>query len=315
MGTPEFAVDSLRAIHQSIHEVVAVVTVADKPAGRGKKLRASAVKEYAQQEGIPLLQPLKLKDPDFLSALKSYQADVFVVVAFRMLPKDVWAMPPLGTFNLHASLLPQYRGAAPINWAIINGEKQSGVSTFMIDEEIDTGRIIYQKQVDIAPDDNAGHLHDKLMEEGSQLVLQTLDALSGEKIDLKKQESLIDNPDLLKPAPKLFPEDCKIDWNQTAQKIHNHIRGLSPYPAAFTFLLSEGEKPKKVKIFATRLVQHPDSGLQAGEFVLDASGKWLVKCADAMLSLEELQLEGKKRMPIRDFLNGFRLPEGAKFTS
>jgi methionyl-tRNA formyltransferase len=312
MGTPEFAVNSLHAIHQSIHQVVAVVTVADKPAGRGKKLRASAVKEYAISQGLPVLQPDKLRDPEFVSELQSFQADVFVVVAFRMLPKVVWAMPPKGTFNLHASLLPQYRGAAPINWAVINGEHESGVSTFLIDEKIDTGHIMFQKKCAIEEKDNAGDLHDKLMHIGSQLVVHTLDAMSIDNYPSMKQEILSQDVKL-KAAPKIFSQDCQINWNQSARDIHNLIRGLSPYPAAFTFLHMDKEQKRKLKLFATSIIKPLKSNLAPGELYLDGAGLWYIQTADDMLAVEELQLEGKKKMKIRDFINGFRIDNGARF--
>lgn len=312
MGTPEFAVESLRAIHQSQHEVVGVVTVADKPAGRGKKLRASAVKEYALSENLAVLQPEKLRDPDFLSQLESLKADVFVVVAFRMLPKAVWAMPPQGTFNLHASLLPQYRGAAPINWAVINGERESGVTTFLIDEKIDTGRIMFQEKCAIGDEENAGDLHDRLMQMGSALVVRTLDAMAQNDIPMLEQDSLSQGKEL-KAAPKIFSQDCQISWDRPAKEIHNLIRGLSPYPAAYTFLHEQGKEKRKVKLFQSAVHSSKKMGLAPGELYLDSDSLWYIQASDAMLKIEELQLEGKKKMKIRDFLNGFRLENPARF--
>jgi methionyl-tRNA formyltransferase len=308
MGTPEFAVQSLDAIVQSAHEVAAVVTAADKPAGRGKKLRASAVKEYALQHNIPVLQPVKLKDPEFLEQLKSYQADVFVVVAFRMLPEAVWAMPPKGTFNLHASLLPQYRGAAPINHAIINGETQSGVTTFFLDKEIDTGSIIFQESCPIEETDDAGILHDKLMKTGAKLVVKTLDAIANNTIDTRSQNELIKDPQELKPAPKIFKEDCRIDFSKDSRSCYNLIRGLSPYPGAFTTLLSPDGKSYLLKIFKTRI----ENGQNVPAGSIDTDGKKYLKisCADGVLDIKELQLQGKKRMQTEELLRGFKLDSG-----
>ena len=306
MGTPEFAVATLNKIHKGKHTVAAVVTVPDKPAGRGKKLRASAVKEYAIQNDLPLLQPEKMKDPVFLDALKNYQADLFVIVAFRMLPEVVWAMPPLGTFNLHASLLPQYRGAAPINHAIINGEKQSGVTTFFIDKKIDTGKIIMQKTVSISEEDSAGDLHDKLMLIGADLVLETIDKIALGTVKEIAQEDLISETQELKPAPKIFKEDCRINWQKPVADIHNLIRGLSPYPAAFTQLKTEDGKIMNLKIFASVVYSRNENNGEAGKFLTDSEHFLRVICTDGVIEIKELQLEGKKKMNTGDFLKGFR---------
>ncbi|WP_029278933.1 methionyl-tRNA formyltransferase [Pedobacter borealis] len=297
MGTPDFAVASLDALVQANFDVVAVVTAPDKPAGRGQKLNESAVKKYAVEKGIPVLQPEKLKNPEFIEELRSYQADLQVVVAFRMLPEIVWNMPAKGTINLHGSLLPQYRGAAPINHAIINGEKESGVTTFFLKQEIDTGDIILSDSVPIADDETAGELHDKLMVVGANLLVRTLLAIEANKITEQPQPQ---NDDL-KHAPKIFKEDCKIDWNSPAQTIHNLIRGLSPYPTAFTVL-----NEKNLKVFRAE-IEDKEPGIVAGGFLTD--GKTYLKFAakDGFIKLLDIQYEGKKRMLIEDFLRGMRL--------
>ncbi len=297
MGTPDFAVASLDALVQANFDVVAVVTAPDKPAGRGQKLNESAVKKYAVEKGIPVLQPEKLKNPEFIEELKSYQADLQVVVAFRMLPVVVWNMPAKGTINLHGSLLPQYRGAAPINHAIINGEKESGVTTFFLKEEIDTGDIIMSDSVAIADDETAGDLHDKLMVIGAQLLVKTLHAIEAGEVTEQPQPQSDD----LKHAPKIFKEDCKIDWNNSAQQIHNLIRGLSPYPTAFTAL-----NDKNLKVFKAE-IEDKEPGIAAGGFLTD--GKTYLKFAakDGFIKLLDIQYEGKKRMLIEDFLRGMRL--------
>lgn len=297
MGTPDFAVASLDALVQANFNVVAVVTAPDKPAGRGQKLNESAVKKYAVEKGIPVLQPEKLKNPEFIEELKSYQADLQVVVAFRMLPVVVWSMPAKGTINLHGSLLPQYRGAAPINHAIINGEKESGVTTFFLKEEIDTGDIILSDSVAIADDETAGDLHDKLMVVGANLLVKTLHAIEAGEVNEQPQPQSGE----LKHAPKIFKEDCKIDWNNAAQKIHNLIRGLSPYPTAFTIL-----NDKTLKVFKAE-IEDKEPGIAAGGFLTD--GKTYLKFAakDGFIKLLDIQYEGKKRMLIEDFLRGMRL--------
>jgi len=299
MGTPEFAVASLAALIASRHQVVAVVTSPDKPAGRGQKLQESAVKRYAASHQIPVLQPQKLRDFDFINTLKSFQADLQAVVAFRMLPEVVWNLPPKGTVNLHASLLPQYRGAAPINHAIINGESESGVTTFFLQHEIDTGNILFAEKVAIGPDDTAGMLHDKLMDVGAQLLVRTVDAIADGKARPVPQENLV-NGALLKHAPKIFKTDCQIDWNRSIGAIYNLIRGLSPYPAAYTLL--DG---KVLKIFRARK-EYVDRSTVPGSMHTD--GKTFLKFsgANGYIDVLELQIEGKKRMSVPEFLRGYR---------
>ncbi|MBQ0024264.1 MAG: methionyl-tRNA formyltransferase [Bacteroidales bacterium] len=309
MGTPEFAVAQLDALMNSEYEVVAVVTVPDKPSGRGLSMNESAVKKYAVEHNLPVLQPVKLKDPEFLEQLRSFNANLFVVVAFRMLPKEVWSMPALGTFNLHASLLPQYRGAAPINWAIINGERVSGVTTFMIDEQIDTGRILFQESCNIEDYEDAGDLHDKLMKMGCDLVLKTVDAIENRQTKPYEQEA---GSRTIKPAPKLTKELCKIDWREDARTIHLLIRGLSPYPAAFGVLV-KGEQKTNVKIFETYVVKSGNGGAPAGSITSDGKSFLEVKCGTDSLRIINLQLAGKKRMDIHDFLLGFRDPDSYAF--
>ena len=318
MGTPEFAVAPLDALIRNGYNVVGVVTVADKASGRGLKINESAVKKYAVEHGIPLLQPVSLKDPDFLEALKVWKGDIFAVVAFRMLPKVVWEMPPMGTFNLHAALLPQYRGAAPINWAVINGDKATGVTTFMIDDGMDTGKIMYREQCLIDPDENVGSVHDKLMDIGSKLVVQTVEAIIDGSVEYRVQRSFIQGSEILRPAPKLSRELCHIDWNGKTRHIYNLIRGLSPYPAAFTELVKDG-KAVQMKIYGTTKVTGEDftamlsrSGLESaapGTILSDGKTYMAVATSDGALSIDELQLAGKKRMAVKDFLIGFRDPQ------
>jgi lipopolysaccharide export system permease protein len=318
MGTPEFAVAPLDALIKSGYNVVGVVTVADKASGRGLKINESAVKKYAVEHNIPVLQPISLKDPEFLDALKAWKPDLFVVVAFRMLPKVVWEIPKLGTFNLHAALLPQYRGAAPINWAVINGEKTTGVTTFMIDEGMDTGGIMYRYDCKIEPDDTAGDVHDKLMVLGSQLVVNTVEAIIDKNVELRVQKSFIQGSEILHPAPKLTRELCHIDWNGKTKDIYNLIRGLSPYPAAFTELVKE-DKALQMKIYSTVKVTGEEyahmlesNGLtsaQPGTVLTDGKSYLAISTADGALSISELQLAGKKRMAVKDFLIGFREPQ------
>ena len=308
MGTPEFAVAPLDALVKGGYKVVGVVTVADKPSGRGLKVNESAVKKYAVEHGIPVLQPLKLKDPDFLRELAAWKADLFVVVAFRMLPEAVWTMPPLGTFNLHAALLPQYRGAAPINWAVINGEKMSGVTTFMIDKDIDTGGIMLRQECRIGPDETAGDLHDKLMPLGADLVVQTVEGLIQKNIETRVQRSFIQGSEVLKPAPKLTRELCHIDWNAPTEQVYNLIRGLSPYPTAFTELVRDGSAPVQLKIFRAEKASAPD-GTVPGTVLSDGKTWLRIATADGALELKDIQLAGKKRMEAGAFLAGFREPE------
>lgn len=299
MGTPEFAVSSLDLIHRSKHEVVGVITATDKPAGRGQKLSISAVKAFALENNIPLLQPDNLKSSEFLDQLKALEADLFVVVAFRMLPKEVWQMPAKGTINLHASLLPQYRGAAPINWAIINGETQSGATTFFIEEKIDTGNVIDQIQVPIGENMTAGMLHDELMEKGAQLLLHTIDNIENGTAANRPQREM--NSGELKKAFKIFTDTCKIDWSKNADEIHNLIRGLSPYPAAFSEVKID-DRTATAKIFQSEITD--TSALSPGAVATDYKSFLKVGTGSQDLQIAELQLAGKKRMSITDFLNG-----------
>ena len=306
MGTPEFAVATLDAIRKAGHEVVCVVTTPDKPAGRGQQLRCSDVKKYAVEHQLPVLQPEKLKDDGFVEDLRDYRADVFVVVAFRMLPKCVYAMPPLGTFNVHASLLPQYRGAAPIQRAIMNGETKTGVTTFLLDEHTDTGAMLLQKEVEITYEDNAGTLHDKLMVAGADIAVETLQQLSDGTVKPLPQPQLTE----LKPAPKIFKDDMHIDWNNTAEHIYNQVRGLSPYPAAFAnigFRNREDEEWKTcvLKIFDVEITERK-SRLEPGKIILDIEKKMLISTKNCDIFIKSIQIEGKKRMKIEDFLTGFR---------
>ena len=297
-GTPDFARASLEAIHTSAHEVVGVVTVADKASGRGQKVHQSPVKTYAVEHGLPLFQPEKLRNEEFLSQIQSLNADIFVVVAFRMMPKVLFSMPRLGTFNLHASLLPDYRGAAPINYAVINGETKSGVTTFFINEKIDEGNILLQVETEISPEDNAGTLHDRLMEIGAKLVVKTLDGLAEGKLTEIPQNQK-ENP---KTAYKIFKEDTKIDWEKEVEVIHNFIRGMSPYPAAFTILEVGGEQ-KILKIFKGKF-QKIEHSKENGEIEI-SKNEFKIYAKNGVYFPEELQLEGKKRMNLKDFLNGF----------
>ena len=305
MGTPEFAVETLDALVKGKYKVAAVVTVADKPSGRGLKINESAVKRYAVEHNIPVLQPVKLKDPEFLDQLRKFKADLFVVVAFRMLPKEVWSMPRLGTFNLHAALLPQYRGAAPINWAVINGEKHTGVTTFMIDENIDTGNIMLRERCAIGPRETAGDIHDKLMKIGAELTLQTIDGLIQGGISMHVQKEYIQGEEVLKPAPKLTVENCRIDWNGSTDSIYNLIRGLSPFPTAWTQIAKEAEEPVQLKIF---FGEKSDRKGAPGEILSDGKSFLSICTADGAIDLKELQLAGKKRMDVKSFLAGFRDP-------
>lgn len=313
MGTPEFAVAPLEGLVNAKYNVVGVVTVADKPSGRGLKVNESAVKKYAVEHNIPVLQPLKLKDPEFLAQLAALKADLFVVVAFRMLPEEVWSMPPLGTFNLHAALLPQYRGAAPINWAIINGEKMSGVTTFMIDKNIDTGGIILRQECRIAPTDTAGDLHDKLMPIGTELVLQTVEGLIEKNVETRVQRSFIQGSEVLHPAPKLSRELCHIDWNDTTNNINNLIRGLSPYPTAFTEIVREGKEPQQLKIFKAEPLENAPKAAP-GTLLTDNKTYLAFATEDGAISIKDLQISGKKRMDVAAFLAGFRDAEAYKAT-
>ena len=300
MGTPEFAVGILDSILKNNYNVVAVITAPDRPAGRGQKIKFSAVKEFAMQQELPILQPTNLKDDTFLEELKSYNANLQIVVAFRMLPEVVWQMPSIGTFNLHASLLPQYRGAAPINWALINGDKKTGVTTFFIDNKIDTGAIILSKSLDIEPNENAGALHDRLMNLGSEAVVETLDLISANNVNLTIQPQEGD----LKTAYKLNKENTRIDWNQSGDTIKNLIRGLSPYPVAWT-KFKEEDKEYDVKIYEAIISEDISEG-KPGDIKTDKKSM-LIKTSDTWLEIKSIQFPGKKRMDIESFLNGQKL--------
>lgn len=307
MGTPEFAVAGLEALLDHHYHVVAVVTMPDKPVGRGHQVQFSPVKQYALEKGLPILQPEKLKDETFLAELRSYQADLQIVTAFRMLPEIVWAMPRLGTFNVHGSLLPQYRGAAPINWAVINGEKETGLTTFMLKQEIDTGNMILQERINIGENEDAGSVHDRLMELSKDMVLKTVQLI--EECDREgKPLPVVPQPELpdLKPAPKIFKETCEIDFRKTAQEVHNFIRGLSPYPGAWCDLDFGENNIKRVKIFAsepTGITRHPNSTI--GKPLIYWYDKMiLIPCEDAYIAVRELQLPNRRRMGVRDALNG-----------
>ena len=298
LGTPEFAAASLKALVEGGYNVVAVVTMPDKPAGRGHQVQYSDVKKYALEVGLPILQPEKLKDEAFLEELRSYQADLQIVVAFRMLPEVVWAMPRLGTFNLHASLLPQYRGAAPINWAVMNGDKETGVTTFLLKHEIDTGNLIMQERITIGEDENVGSVHDRLMGLGTSVVLKTVDRI----IDCENQGIALPTtpqPELaeLRPAPKIFKEDCEIRFaEKTAEEIHNFVRGLSPYPAAWANLTINGQTFENVKIYKVEITELRNYGITKSDII--------VPCKEGAIRILELQVPGKKRMDAKSFLNG-----------
>lgn len=300
MGTPEFAVASLDALIQSGCNIVGVVTAPDKPAGRGQKINESAVKQYAMANCLKVLQPVKLKDEQFLEELKTLNADLQVVVAFRMLPEVVWDMPHLGTINLHASLLPQYRGAAPINWVLINGEKESGVTTFFLKHEIDTGDILFTEKVTLTGRETAGDLHDRLMAKGAGLLVKTVKAVESGRYTENPQEQLTEGMEL-KHAPKIFKEDCNINWDEPAKKIYNFIRGLSPYPTAYTSL-----NDKILKVFGAEY-ELSETSEQPGEFFSDNRTFLKVSATDGFVHLTDVQLEGKKRMGIEEFLRGVRL--------
>lgn len=340
MGTPEFAVETLKALVENQYHVVAVVTQPDKPVGRHQtEMQPSAVKQYALAHGLPVLQPEKMKDPEFVDALRSYDANLQVVVAFRMLPEVVWAMPEYGTFNVHAALLPQYRGAAPINWAVINGEKMTGVTTFMIDKDIDTGGIILRQECRISDTDTAGDVHDRLMALGADLVVQTVEGIIQKNVETRVQRSFIQGSEVLKPAPKLTRELCHIDWNRPSRQIYNLIRGLSPYPAAFAELVSCSEQGHcsssqetrenttdaaeaiQLKIYFGEVAgaKYPEltERLQTekpapGTVLSDGKTYLAIATADGALALTDVQLPGKKRMDVKAFLLGWRNPESYK---
>lgn len=307
MGTPEFAVASLDILVQNNYEIVGVVTVPDKPAGRGQQLQQSAVKKYALEKGLPILQPEKLKDEAFINELKKLNADLQIVVAFRMLPEVVWNMPPLGTYNLHGSLLPKYRGAAPINWAVINGETESGVTSFKLKHEIDTGNMLFQAKAPISKTTTAGELHDTLMHIGADLILKTVKAIESGNYELKPQD---DTQSI--HAPKLFKETCKINWNNPAEKIYNLIRGLSPYPAAYTEFVDKNNQTLGIKIFVSEM-EESNHNLGTGTVVSDGKAFLKVACNNGYIYIKELQMAGKKRMLVEEFLRGFKIDSDFKF--
>lgn len=309
MGTPEFAVESLKRLVEGGYNVVGVITMPDKPVGRhGSVLQPSPVKQYALSQGLNILQPEKLKDETFVETLRALKADLQIVVAFRMLPEVVWNMPPMGTFNLHASLLPQYRGAAPINWAVINGDTETGITTFFLKHEIDTGEIIDQVRVPIADTDNVEVVYNRLMMLGGDLVLKTVDAILEGNIVTTPQEKLVDEADL-RPAPKIFKETCRIDWNKGVKKVYDFIRGLSPYPAAWTELHQGDVAPVTLKIYESAKIFN-NHNLPVGSIVTDQKSYFRVAVPDGYVDILSLQLAGKKRMEVADFLRGFRFTEG-----
>lgn len=305
MGTPDFAVAPLKTLVDAGYNIVCVVTVPDKPAGRGQKVQSSPVKIYAQEKGLKILQPEKLKNPDFTSEFNSLSPDIAVVVAFRMLPKSIWSVPKLGTFNLHASLLPQYRGAAPINWAIIYGEKKTGVTTFIIDKEIDTGNIIYREEVNIDTNDTAGDIHDKLMVIGAELVLKTVQAITEKKVKPIAQQLYLQDSEQVKSAPKIFRETCRIDWTKTVSDVHNFIRGLSPYPGAWTELIFEDGTAVQTKILKSIQIEKNHQHT-SGLILIEGKNALNVACNNGFVSIIEMQLAGKRPMKTNEFLNGLR---------
>ncbi len=306
MGTPDFAVESLKAVVQKGYDVVGVITMPDKPAGRGHKVQFSSVKKYALSKGLTILQPKNLKDEKFIEELRELKADIQIVVAFRMLPEVVWNMPKYGTFNLHASLLPQYRGAAPINWAIINGEKETGVTTFFLTHQIDTGKIILQRKVKIFEEDNVGDVHDRLMVVGADLVLETLELISSENVEAIEQKNLISANTVLKEAPKLFKGTCELNIELNVEQAHNFVSGLSPYPVAWCNIRLPNEKEEIfIKIFKTQ-VEKTKHSFPKGEVLVDKKSL-KIALKDGFLSILELQVAGKRRMKTTDFLNGLHL--------
>jgi methionyl-tRNA formyltransferase len=314
MGTPDFAVESLKCLIEGGYNVVGVVTMPDKPIGRhGSVLQASPVKLYAVEKGLKVLQPAKLKDEAFIEELRSLNADLQIVVAFRMLPEVVWSMPPLGTFNLHASLLPQYRGAAPINWAVINGDTETGITTFFLQHEIDTGRVIQQVRVPISDTDNVGDVHDRLMELGGKLVVETVDNIIDDKIVAVEQDDMCAEGEVLRPAPKIFHETCRIDWcGKSMKQIYDFIRGLSPYPAAWTELVN-ADKMMSVKVFEAEKVPADSSQYAVGAVLTDNKTEVKVAVAGGYIRIKTLQIAGKKRMKIEEFLRGYKFAENARF--
>lgn len=312
MGTPDFAVASLKALVEGGYNVVGVITAPDKPAGRGNQLSESAVKKYAVANNLYLMQPEKLKNPDFLAELQNLKADLQVVVAFRMLPEVVWNMPRLGTFNLHGSLLPQYRGAAPLNWAVIKGEIKTGVTTFLLDHEIDTGKVLFKYETEIGENETVGDIHDRLMEAGAGLVLKTVDALARGDYKAIPQEELTADTEI-KHAPKIFKDDCKIDWNKETEAIRNLVRGLSPYPAAWTILknIETGEEIQTKIFFAEKATGNQAE--QPGTIKTDKKKTLQVACGNGWLNITDIQLAGKKRMKTEEFLRGFQQIDNYRF--
>jgi len=306
MGTPEFAVESLKALVENGYQVVGIITAPDKPAGRGRLLSESAVKKYAIENNLHVLQPEKLKNPEFIAELEKLKADLQIVVAFRMLPEMVWSMPPFGTFNLHASLLPQYRGAAPLNWAVINGETETGVTTFLLSHEIDTGLIIFQEKVSIGENDTVCDLHDRMMDIGANLVIKTVNALAEGDVQPIDQNMLIEAQDRVRQAPKIFKEDCRIDWTRDTESVRNLIRGLSPYPTAWTEMIHPGKSETlTAKIYAA---SRNNDSLPTAPGTIQTDGRKYLKiaCPDGWLSITDIQLSGKKRMKIDELLRGFQ---------
>lgn len=303
LGTPDFAVESLRRIHDGGYNIVGVVTMPDKPAGRGHKLLQSPVKQYAVEQGLYLMQPPNLKADEFVNELKKLDADLFIVIAFRMLPEIVWSMPRLGTFNLHASLLPKYRGAAPINWAVINGDTETGVTTFFLKHEIDTGDIIRQERIEIRSEDNVGDIHDRLMMLGADLTIDTIEHIIAGDLTPIPQEDLLQGAEPT-PAPKIFKETCRINWARMAVDVHNLVRGLSPYPAAWTEIKDGADAPISAKIFETAVVEYKGE-MTPGKITIDGS-RLMIDCIDARIEILSLQVAGKKRMSTADYLRGSR---------
>ncbi len=305
MGTPDFAVETLRLLVERNYNVVAVVTMPDKPAGRGHKIQFSPVKQYALSVGLPILQPERLKDEAFLNELRSYNAHLQIVVAFRMLPQVVWDMPPMGTFNLHASLLPQYRGAAPINWAVMNGDTETGITTFFLTHEIDTGKVIQRRSIPIAESDNVGTIHDRLMTMGAEMVCETVDnIIAGSVVAIPQEELMTDEP--LRPAPKIFKDTCHLDFSRSAIELYNQVRGLSPYPAAWCEWISPSEEVIGVKVYEVSytIVGHD---YPCGSIITDGKKYIKVACKDGYLELKSLQIAGKKRLGTEELLRGFKL--------
>ncbi len=309
LGTPEFAVDSLRILVENGYDVVGVITATDKPAGRGQKLAISAVKEYAMQNGLKVLQPIKMNDPQFLEEVKKLNADLQIVVAFRMMPEALWSMPPLGTFNLHGSLLPQYRGAAPINRAIMNGEKKTGLTTFFLKHEIDTGNIIFREEIPIEENENAGELHDRMKVVGADLVLQTVKAIENGNVVEQSQQSFLDAGEKIIEAPKIFKEDGRLDFSKPIHALHNQIRGLSPFPGAYFELKMPNDQVISIKI----LKAHPEPGgtVLTHELITDGKKMLKISAADGFINVLEIQVPGKKRMKTQELLSGFSFPNDA----